>query len=507
MPHDNNSHIYTETVQGVKYGISTDDVAYVLGEASGDVGTLCTSNSINKYAKYKPCGGSSPGTLSETERKAVNCGIDCSDSATGCFSTSLSNLLTRAKATNDWTKGSPTWYRLLDFDGYHHYARQPYVSQSDVQTNVADGSQGDQPYISLSVTHNKDYYGTIKTNLHAPELTGALTSQGHAISAFKYALIYRDASNASGTVTKVDFPMSSGETIADLSDQSISQLRFIGPSSYQYTKTYDCCIIIYAGTPGVDFWGTFLPKSYFQAQVGLFYVEIEEQTIEVPKEGSVINSIISGFNWQSLVSSGDYPSIRLYPTQGSGSSVWAEVEITVDPIPSSDQGNAEGYYQKTVTISYSDFAKRFYIKQACKYNPAANKWIIAVDSYDIQTNNIPFASQVYEYDTNVRIKSNVPWIIDRVTFRDDVYSANDIYWYKDGNTWKKVDTIQGTTTTGMPDILPLTMSGGSSSETTTVVPVAANVYPSLPAGKTYMIKFVATDSSGVEFTLDFDETV
>lgn len=53
MP-QSNSRIYTEIRDGVKYGIDPADVAYVLGEVSGDYGVLCSSNNINKWAKYKP---------------------------------------------------------------------------------------------------------------------------------------------------------------------------------------------------------------------------------------------------------------------------------------------------------------------------------------------------------------------------------------------------------------------------------------------------------------------
>ena len=53
MP-QSNGRIYTEIRDGVKYGIDPADVAYVLGEVSGDYGVLCSSNNINKWAKYKP---------------------------------------------------------------------------------------------------------------------------------------------------------------------------------------------------------------------------------------------------------------------------------------------------------------------------------------------------------------------------------------------------------------------------------------------------------------------
>lgn len=46
--------IYSEVVNGVKVGINTDDVSSVLGVASHDIKTLCTSSKINPAAVFRP---------------------------------------------------------------------------------------------------------------------------------------------------------------------------------------------------------------------------------------------------------------------------------------------------------------------------------------------------------------------------------------------------------------------------------------------------------------------
>lgn len=80
MAHSN-GRIYTETRNGVRYGVTTEDVAAVLGQASLDVGTLCRASNINPWARYKPIpctlggGHNVPRALTEAERAAERYGL------------------------------------------------------------------------------------------------------------------------------------------------------------------------------------------------------------------------------------------------------------------------------------------------------------------------------------------------------------------------------------------------------------------------------------------------
>lgn len=80
MPHSNGK-IYTETRNGVRYGVTTEDVAAVLGQASLDVGTLCRASNINPWAKYKPIpcrarmANNTPAPLTDTQRAEENHGL------------------------------------------------------------------------------------------------------------------------------------------------------------------------------------------------------------------------------------------------------------------------------------------------------------------------------------------------------------------------------------------------------------------------------------------------
>jgi len=118
MPHDSNGKIF---VQG-DYGVSTDDVASVLGVTSSDIGTLCASENINMWAKWKPISYNSKSVLTIANRKSATWGLNMVQrSRLGSpFVTNdgLFSLLYGGNGT--WTYNKPTGgagspYRLSDF--------------------------------------------------------------------------------------------------------------------------------------------------------------------------------------------------------------------------------------------------------------------------------------------------------------------------------------------------------------------------------------------------------
>lgn len=124
-----------------------DDVAYVLGENSGDVGTLCTSNIINKWSKNKPIRYYDyvnnvktvhPGTLTDAQRKGTSddqsagiyYGLKLSGTQAGQDTSTWPNL---HGSTFEYQKprgaSQKELYRILDFTGYCHSAvPNPYGS-------------------------------------------------------------------------------------------------------------------------------------------------------------------------------------------------------------------------------------------------------------------------------------------------------------------------------------------------------------------------------------------
>lgn len=82
MSHSN-GRIYSETVNGKKIGINTDDVRTVLGSASHDVGTLCRYASIKKFNKNKPYRGTLP-TVASRDIATSNAN-ETGDNGTGYY--------------------------------------------------------------------------------------------------------------------------------------------------------------------------------------------------------------------------------------------------------------------------------------------------------------------------------------------------------------------------------------------------------------------------------------
>ena len=159
MPHSN-GRIYTETRNGVRYGVTTEDVAAVLGQQSLDVGTLCRANNINPWAKYRPLPLSrqdrgTPAALTDAARRLRDWGVNFASrfQINSQFDTPPENMVKFAEGNQlqendmcvvplEWNEGVTHWYNLLDFVrvddngnivdgvGYNHLA----VAAPDVVT-------------------------------------------------------------------------------------------------------------------------------------------------------------------------------------------------------------------------------------------------------------------------------------------------------------------------------------------------------------------------------------
>lgn len=115
--------------------VSTDDVAPVLGENSNDVATLCMSDKINLWARYKPEAIGTHVSLNYAQRKNNNFGIEPS-----VIYSNYSQFLDAVKKGtfdggwkyNKIDVSSGDWARLDDFVdpdnnvGYNHYATNPF---------------------------------------------------------------------------------------------------------------------------------------------------------------------------------------------------------------------------------------------------------------------------------------------------------------------------------------------------------------------------------------------
>lgn len=481
MAHQN-GRIYIDTTTTPHKGVEIADLQQVLGRATGYLGQLCTDQEwydtgnldgqgnpiyalrplnpprINKWARYKPCASTILAVLTLEQRRAANCGIDCSDTATGCFSTNLSSLIARAKANKVWNKEMPTVYRLRDFEGYNHYASIPYEPIDDIVGNTT----GD-PTTNISIVLRANVESD---NIQVSDLVGALTKYGNTVGQFTEGLLIKDSMDASASPV--------------ILTSNNSTYVFPAPSTYASPKVYDCVFIKYVNNNGT-YWAVFYPNTYFQAKISLFYVSVENQTLNFTAQGGETSLIIAGYDWEANWGGKGNPNADLVmamsPAQGGQVSNWAEVTLTVSP--STPQYTS--MITKTVIVSVpGGFTKQFTVKQACSLKTG---YIALVDA-----NNQDAGSEVIlnrssiDAEQDIRIRSDRSWkIADQNTAQGAgiVYRiiGDDTGTYYDGRNDINLSPSSATITTGQ--------------HTTTTVTIGNLI--ALPSNRAYEVLFVSLD--------------
>lgn len=145
MP-NNGTKIYTETINGVKYGIDlAADVYKVLGVSSTQTGgaycdLVCanTHGKINKNAKYKPYRIDTFQDPTEAQRKEINYGLTQAQ-----IGDPVQSEDPESKGIAPWGQWVPPvpgedWHRPTDFDGYNHMA-VPYVKGLKIYSSAGEG--------------------------------------------------------------------------------------------------------------------------------------------------------------------------------------------------------------------------------------------------------------------------------------------------------------------------------------------------------------------------------
>lgn len=113
------------------------DVMVALGESREDIGTVCTSAKINKWAKYKPYAISQPWDITEAQRRAINFGLKL-----GTVYVAKATLISGLKGNTEWGYDRPTeidWHRITDFVGYDHDAKPPFATINDQSVLLSSG--------------------------------------------------------------------------------------------------------------------------------------------------------------------------------------------------------------------------------------------------------------------------------------------------------------------------------------------------------------------------------
>lgn len=105
----------------LKRPITVDEIGKCIGSTSKDVGTLVLHPNVQMWSRKKPVHNTSPHPTHADWWKGVenNCGIK----APNRVSTFAAVKALYDGGLNGWSYIKPTtWYRMLDFDGYYHYA-------------------------------------------------------------------------------------------------------------------------------------------------------------------------------------------------------------------------------------------------------------------------------------------------------------------------------------------------------------------------------------------------
>lgn len=189
--------------------VSLYDVMTVLGESKEDLGTLCTSDKINRWAKYKPYRINQPGDITDTQRKYINFGL-----IMPTIYNSKAELIAGLRNNGgSWGYDRPTdvdRQRLTDFDGYNHNSIPPFGTIVSQDLMLSDG-----PVIPTE----SPVSGTDKINI------GDFEKGGEELSQWYFGIILDDGSRqwiatssitfAGGDPWQVDFSGSIGLTTGE----------------------------------------------------------------------------------------------------------------------------------------------------------------------------------------------------------------------------------------------------------------------------------------------------
>lgn len=129
--------------------ITTDLVAQTLGVNSHDVGTLCISDNINKWSKYKPVRLNVVSTIGNAnwwKGDDGNCGFEMP-----------AQTYAEESSVKGWNYLKPTsdyYYRLDDFVGYEHTGHNPPIMKIDSENIIFDFAVDDVLNLSMDINYN-----------------------------------------------------------------------------------------------------------------------------------------------------------------------------------------------------------------------------------------------------------------------------------------------------------------------------------------------------------------
>jgi hypothetical protein len=274
MPLDKeNRRLYVDYANG--YGISLIDVANCLRDYRRDkdgninLGTMCTSEKINIWSKYKPVEFNSPLELSKEDWEAANYGLAVSS----MFSSTAESLISKAISSEckyEYIRPS-TWARLTDFEGYNGLAETPYKftlqndkSRADGWVDVYVSDKADLKLSDLNFTDisNQDINSMNLVLLTRPKNATSGVLLHWALTADEKHITLGDIETASATggaapIARFNIPSGEHYLVAALTDASVNDTEdkawvFLPEAffSVQYDPAYTRFIWYYSDTYG-----------------------------------------------------------------------------------------------------------------------------------------------------------------------------------------------------------------------------------------------------------------
>ena len=134
------AHTSTTIYSDSTYGVEIADMQAVVPSSSHYVGSIMTTDDINKWAKYKPTrmAGLNPTDSWKGQQKNVYGSTGYSNGIGFVIYESLSDLRAsangigwnyeRPRGKGNGDQGADEWFRFPDFDGYNDNAASPFIS-------------------------------------------------------------------------------------------------------------------------------------------------------------------------------------------------------------------------------------------------------------------------------------------------------------------------------------------------------------------------------------------
>lgn len=150
--------------------VSIADVQKVLSVSDNNIGALCKSGEVNKWAIYKPVPYASLTSIDLANIQSVHCGLSPNENiplfslilgANNTPSGSYTNEQAETQSSKEWTAVQPTGgisspYRLTDFNGYDHRASACDNGASDIQISIAMLQQFNNVNVDISHPSSTD---------------------------------------------------------------------------------------------------------------------------------------------------------------------------------------------------------------------------------------------------------------------------------------------------------------------------------------------------------------